>query len=506
MPVGLDGKTSRQQLLQRQFWRAVHRNNYKELNWLLRSRQHINMFEANEQDQIGIIVLGLRYDWSCVELMAKNGGGLRHLCRYASFYGDTEILKFVHTQLRIDVTTLHDEFDELLLFSAVEGSQPTVIRQLADWNADLAAKSMQGDSAILLAAQKGDKEIVQLLNERGLEIGVTDEQGNTIAHHAALVFNGKNILEYLVSKYGDEFRHDALSRGDSNVSASSTTSDLDGVQVQRTVQTSLKLYTTGFNFDSRNNNGATPAYNAAWKGQLQNLEVLAGVGCNLDLGNEDGNTPLIAAAMTDQPSSIAFLIDHGCEVNQMNKGEETALYWAAYNCSAASLEVLLEKGASIEKCDKYGNSPLLVASDHGEVKAVRILLKYNANVNHQNQIGETALMKACAEGHLECVQELVRSSLCNPDVRDDEGNTALLWACMTGQMDVFGYLIEFWNVTKEQIATLQNNDEETCIDWIVENKLQRGIDILKKLGVDVPEREVSQSRSKSYSHENDIDH
>ncbi|ETO31754.1 hypothetical protein RFI_05366, partial [Reticulomyxa filosa] len=154
LPVGLDAHTCRQRLLQRQFWRAIHRNNYKELNWLLRSRQHINLFEPNDQEQIGIIVLGLRYDWACVRLMVKNGGGLRHLCRYAAFHGDIEILKFVHYQLHVDVTTLHDEFDELLLFSAVEGSQSSIVRFLADLNADLAAKNGQGDSALLLAAQK----------------------------------------------------------------------------------------------------------------------------------------------------------------------------------------------------------------------------------------------------------------------------------------------------------------------------------------------------------------
>ena len=247
----IDIRGSRQYLRQKQYWMAVHRNNYKELAWTLRSRQHVNLLEYNEQEQLGIIIVALRHDWDCLTLLVRHGGGVKHLVRYAALHGEVEILKFLHNELGIGMASITDNAEELLLFSAIEGSQPEVISLLVSYGANLQAISTEGECATILSAKKADLDILKILGEHGVDLTVTDEDGNTVAHYASQLYNGKHILSYLHKLYQGKrvgVKSEHATYGDDEVSM-------------------------GFNFNYQNKRGATAAYNAAWKGQLENMEV-----------------------------------------------------------------------------------------------------------------------------------------------------------------------------------------------------------------------------------------
>ena len=54
-----------------------------------------------------------------------------------------------------------------------------------------------------------------------------------------------------------------------------------------------------------------------------------------------------------------------------------------------------------------------------------------------------------------------------------KGNTALLWCCITGNMNIFEYFVKIKpGLKREYIENTKNDDDETCIDWIVENTLE----------------------------------
>lgn len=468
----IDIRGSRQYLRQKQYWIAVHRNNYKELAWVLRSRQHVNLLEYNEQEQLGIIIVALRHDWKCLKLLIKHGGGLRHLVRYAALHGEIKVLEYLHNELNINIATIQDNADELLLFSAIEGSQAKVVSLLTKNGADLTLNSTEGEAAAILAAKKGELEILKILGNNNVDLQTTDDQGNTVAHYAAQVFNGKHILSYLSKLYGDN-----------TTTRTTTNTTTNGHSEQKEYGDDT---INGFNFNHKNKRGATAAYNASWKGQIDNLQVLQSVGADFEIANNDGNNCLIGAAMNDQPMIINYLLDEcKLDVDYANDCQETALYWSASNGCIGCLEALIEHKSNLEKCDKYGITPLMVAAEHGEAKAVEVLLEAGADSNHQNQDGETALMKACAEGFIDCVKALIKYKT-DHTITDDEGNPAILWCCMTGNMEIFKYLVlDALKLTKSDIEQTVNNDKETCIDWIVENKLDIGLEVLKDLGIDV---------------------
>ena len=158
------GYGSRQHLRRLAFWNAIYQNNYKELNWLLRvSRQHINILEYNEKEQLPIVILGIRHDWKCLKLLIDNGGGIRQLAQYSAYNGYIDVLNWLHNTIGIDITSLEDQSNELLMFSAIEGNQPKVLKLLAKLGANLTLPTTRNESAAIIAARKGNIQILKIL-------------------------------------------------------------------------------------------------------------------------------------------------------------------------------------------------------------------------------------------------------------------------------------------------------------------------------------------------------
>lgn len=80
-----------------------------------------------------MIVLAVRYDWPSLSVLAKHGGGIRSLAKWAASTGEERVLRHLHDALRINVGTIQDDAGELLLSSAMEGNQPAVVQLLSDF-------------------------------------------------------------------------------------------------------------------------------------------------------------------------------------------------------------------------------------------------------------------------------------------------------------------------------------------------------------------------------------
>ncbi|ORX59263.1 ankyrin [Piromyces finnis] len=105
-----------------------------------------------------------------------------------------------------------------------------------------------------------------------------------------------------------------------------------------------------------------------------------------------------------------------------------------------------EKGVNINRVNKDGDSPLITLSKYTAIsEAVPILLKNGADINIRNNNGETALLASCKYGYYDVSKMLID---CGADVNipDNEGNTPLLVSCYKERFlhnkDLVEYLIE----------------------------------------------------------------
>ncbi|XP_027140043.1 uncharacterized protein LOC113746864 [Larimichthys crocea] len=85
-------------------------------------------------------------------------------------------------------------------------------------------------------------------------------------------------------------------------------------------------------------------------------------------------------------------------------------------------------------------SSILLPDSQTRCKFVELLLQRGANVNCQDDNGRTALSYACEKGYLDAVKILVRNNA-DPEIVDAWGNTALMYAAVAGHSPVVEFLV-----------------------------------------------------------------
>jgi uncharacterized protein len=83
----------------------------------------------------------------------------------------------------------------------------------------------------------------------------------------------------------------------------------------------------------------------------------------------------------------------------------------------------------------------MAASASNHYYGVELLLRYGASPNLQNAQGNTALMYACDGGYVEVVGLLMHYGA-SPDVQNGSGATALMWASYHAHTPVVQLLID----------------------------------------------------------------
>ena len=115
---------------------------------------------------------------------------------------------------------------------------------------------------------------------------------------------------------------------------------------------------------------------------------------------------------------------------------------AAFEGNAADVMAFLDQGADVNAEGKYsGWTPLMLAARKGDTKLVRLLIAHGANLDAKSRIrNRTALMEATRNRNVETLNALLAA---NPDVDavDWEGYTVLMFAAVSGQLDIVKALI-----------------------------------------------------------------
>jgi ankyrin repeat protein len=213
--------------------------------------------------------------------------------------------------------------DSQAFFQAVKSGDAAAVTSLLDRNpALLESKNEQGQSAVLLAAYSGRKEIRDLLLARGpiLEL-----------HEAAAAGSLERVQE-MVEKDA------ALAKSFSP----------DGFPV-------LAL--------------------AAVFGNGQIVEYLHSKGGDVNAvsTNGTGYTALTGSVTGGHKEIVAFLLAHGAQVNYRYGPGYTPLLAAAANGHAEIVELLLERGADLHAKTNDGQSALAIAESRGHQAAAALL-------------------------------------------------------------------------------------------------------------------------------------
>jgi serine/threonine-protein phosphatase 6 regulatory ankyrin repeat subunit B len=145
------------------------------------------------------------------------------------------------------------------------------VEYLVAQGAQLEARTDDGFTALLLAAEKGHYAVVRLLGEHGADVNVTEPRGHQFPLYVAAIKGNLATLETLLA--------------------------LDA------------------SVNSQNIAGFTALNIASQLGHTDCVIALLQAGADPTIMQSDGAAPIHQAAGNNREGAVAALLDHGCDLN-----------------------------------------------------------------------------------------------------------------------------------------------------------------------------------------------
>ncbi len=122
-------------------------------------------------------------------------------------------------------------------------------------------------------------------------------------------------------------------------------------------------------------------------------------GVPFDIVNVDGETPLTIAVMRNFCDIAERLLQQGLETNvSVPDDEMTPLHWAARHGSVDIMQSLIDREADLDAKNNLERTPLHLACVSENVGAIEVLLKNGVNLTVTDAWGEAPLSTSCSTG------------------------------------------------------------------------------------------------------------
>ena len=198
------------------------------------------------------------------------------------------------------------------------------------------------------------------------------------------------------------------------------------------------LIDEGADLGKLDKNGHTPIMLAAGQGRANVVRILAEAGCKVDFAtaikeDEGGETALHRACERGHTDMIRMLLEMNCDLECKTGQGRTPLIIASEEGHLEAVEILLEKGADARATTNAGKSALYNACERGFVSVAAALLKYGADPSQMTSREKVPLYTAAEQGNVEMVKALLPySKRADLFVETTYGTTPLFIATRSG--------------------------------------------------------------------------
>lgn len=322
----------------------------------------------------------------------------------------TLLLAGVGVAENVDVDHRYPDGSTPLQWAVYEGDVAEVGR-LLDAGADVSLANNYGATAMSLAAEVAQTEILELLLQAGSDADSPNPEGQTalmavartgnvaaaeaLLEHSAAVdarerWGGQTALMWASARRHPEMMELLISHG----------ADVDARSIHRDYQRHVTAEGRPKSLDS---GGFTPLLYAARENCIACVNVLLANGADIDLPDPDGVSPLNLALMNVNWDLAKRLIEAGTDVDQ----------WDIYG------EAPLFTAVRLRSRHDGGRASIDPLNETDGLTIVRMLLDRGANPNMQlffrpanvrgstNTRGATPLIRAAGDGDLELVELLL---------------------------------------------------------------------------------------------------
>ena len=202
----------------------------------------------------------------------------------------------------------------------------------------------------------------------------------------------------------------------------------------------IELIEWNSDVNAEDDQAMTPLLFACEEGHVEVARELLRRGANPNAAQEGGLTALHFSI--PHPAVTRLLLDSGADFRAKDwNGNELLGHVCEEGCDVGLIRELAARGADLDALGGNGETPLMAAAYNGHVEIARELLALGADVRVRGTLGSTALQAASSGGCTEIVHELLKRSDVDVNTRDNEGNTPLMNACLTGALAAAAALV-----------------------------------------------------------------
>lgn len=280
-----------------------------------------------------------------------------------------------------------------------------------------------GQTALHIAAAKGNPELVAYLIRNGAKLNPDDNGGKTPLHCAILCENDV-VVRALVSNGADVQAKDVDSR-----------TPKDYTNPSSLLEWTL---TFGAHLEARNSERYTALYHFASNGDLDAVRSLLDQGADVEAEGRWERTPLMEACDQGYVEVVKLLLARGANTEKLDDRKGTAIILAGLHGHTRVAEQLLDNGANINAQNQHAYTALAETCSHGREEMARLLLQRGA----ETETGRYAPLHEAAEGgYTNIVCDLLDHGA-KIDANNDRFNwTALAEACWHGHLEVVQILL-----------------------------------------------------------------
>ncbi|KAH9502785.1 hypothetical protein Btru_069781 [Bulinus truncatus] len=349
---------------------------------------------------------------------------------------------------------------DLALLEAAKRGNKLIIQHLLRSGARTIGQDEQGHTPLMIAAEKGFLDIADILLRKGANVNAVNYAGKT-ALMLALQPCGASALISLLLHYNSDVNIQCK-QGCTPVIRAIELKDLDAIKL---------LIDAGANLDRlRNQNGET-AFDVATRVDMSHVLSLMLEELQFGKKNHTKQTALMKAAASCNIDAFKLLLDCSyTNIDRVNKDGSTLMQIVRALCKQnhkdsantakrfEMIKLLLQNGAEADDCPMKEGNALFVAVKSGQNEVVQLLCHNRVKLNYLIN-DKTALMLAIEKGNIELVRILLGAGA-DWKVKNSRQEDALLIAFKYGQIDCAKILIQrlaSFNTMKAAITAIENN-------------------------------------------------
>lgn len=258
--------------------------------------------------------------------------------------------------------------------SAARSSNTKLLEELIDKGVDINTR-VCGSTALMYATFYGQERVIGFLLEKGADPDIPNFAGETAL---MLAVERKNmILTQLLLKYNAD-ANKADSKGSTVLSRAVKLGLLDFIKI---LVDEGNADVDEADTPKEQSEGNTPLHEAAFLGFEDIVLYLLEKGASADSVNKQGKTPLHRAVLKNHAAIAQVLIENGAYVDHEDATHRTPAHWAAFFGYLESFKVLVDNGADLEKKDKTNSTPEMIAKSKKNQRILEFLSSWQEQKN-----------------------------------------------------------------------------------------------------------------------------